>query len=221
MSQNVKTEASAPPARQNDKSSSWADALPMSVDKEDTMNAKDVNICWNKILKAIGLTSASESERKLVKAGVYVYGALNGTSRAGLYNGKITMANGTSFSASVIPIATGKYDIRRFFRGCADDSYEFFKSTGVMETYGKMVVKAEDLGIPARDAFAMADWLGGCQLMTISERNAHDKSFSYSITRAAHARQDQTLEQVEAHVVENSLAAQAAVGTKFDEGRKF
>jgi len=117
MSQNVKTEASAPPARQNDKSSSWADALPMSVDKEDTMNAKDVNICWNKILKAIGLTSASESERKLVKAGVYVYGALNGTSRAGLYNGKITMANGTSFSASVIPIATGKYDIRRFSVG--------------------------------------------------------------------------------------------------------
>lgn len=177
-------------------SQSWEGLDPVHVDYEDTMNPLKVARVWTEIYNAAGLRSASEKEQRSVRCAVYVYGAKNGTSREGDYLGSITTGLGLTFSASIIPVATGKFGIRKFFRANANESYDYFTRSDILVNDRKYVQKAERLGIPRDDAFCMADWLGDCSRMSQHQQRMHEKSFVNATTKAAAVR-GSNLETVE------------------------
>jgi len=191
--------------------STWSDVLPRSVDAEDCMSVKEAKIVWEKMLGYAGMKSAAEKERMALRAAVYVYCAKNGTSREGDYSGNMVLANGTEVSAAIIVRACSKMRIRKFLRSCMDESYTFFKETGVMEADERFVAKCAKLGISPECAFATADWLGGCPKFTPAESKAHDASFNKSIERARRARGGQTLEHVENERVHEELRVNGAM----------
>jgi len=196
----------------------WADHKPKSVDFEDAMNERKCKEVWGKMLRDAGLPTAGEAQQRSFRLAVYVYACKNGTSREGDYKGKIQMSDGTTFDAAVIPRATGRMSIRKFFRGNMDESYRALKLSGVMLEDDRFVAKAAMSGIAADDAFATADWMTGCPLFTPSEAKSHEASFTYSIERAKRAREGKTLEGVERDRQDRELEAQG--GMEQPEGRK-
>jgi hypothetical protein len=199
--------ASARPVKEEEDLTSLA---PMGVGDEDAMGAEDVAKAWASMFVSAGLRNPTEREQKAFRLACYVYASKNGTSREGAYSAMVTMANGHKFSSSVVPQATGKMRIRKFFRGNMEDSYILLKGSRAMEKEARFVAKAAKLGIPADSAFAMADWLTDCPNFTPTESLAHDKSFTYSLDRSRRARDGHTLEDVEGERVSGILASQGS-----------
>lgn len=194
----------------------WSEVVPVEVAYEDAMSAKEVAKVWEDMLIRAKIRSPDERTRAAFRLGVYVYACINGTSREGSYTGMIKIATGQEFSSSVIPLATGKMKIRKFFRGNMDESYEALKSSGVIERDARMVTKAADLSIGASEAFAIADWFTDCPLLTPSERLAHQKSCDAALSRARRARGAKTLEEVEDKRVDKSLEVQGSLNAHED-----
>jgi len=186
----------------------WGAIVPVSFDSEDAMNPARVAAKWQYMYTLAGLRSPGEETQAAFRLAVYAYACRSGTSREGTYSGEIVMADGTKFTAAVIPRAVGKIDIRKFFRGNSAESYEALKLSRVMQGDERFVAKCEELGIGAEEAFATADWLGDCAQMTPSERVAHSKSLNYGLSRARRARDGRALEQVEEGRVEKGLQVQ-------------
>lgn len=185
----------------------WTDAIPKEVSYEDAMSQAECNRAWEKMYSAAGMSTANEAERRALKAAVYVYGAKNGTSREGEYAGSMTLSTGKSVDAAIIPRATGKFKIRKFFRANMNESYKFFKITRFMESDQKFVAKAAQYGISAENAFAMADWLTNCPMFTPGEDKAHNTVFTKSIERSRRARGGNSLEDVEEDRLDSAISA--------------
>lgn len=186
----------------------WSERAPKMVASEDSMDPRKVAAVWQKMYNEARMGGMSEAEQQAFRLGVYVYACKNGTSREGDYSGSIVLNNGAEFSAAVIPRATGKMSIRKFFRGCALESYEALKESGCMEADERFVAKVSALGVTPECAFATADWLTDCPKFTPAERAAHDKTFTMGIERARRARDGSTLESVEGGRVARTLEAQ-------------
>jgi hypothetical protein len=148
---------------------------------------------------------------------VYKYLCINGTSREGSYAGTITMSDGNSFPASVIPLAAGKMQIRKFMRGNMQESYDALKSSRTMDVEARFIAKQAKLGISADCAFAVADWMTDCPLFTPAEGAAHEKSLMHGLERSRRARGGKTLEEVETSRVDDSLHAQGGLGVNSNE----
>lgn len=189
----------------------WSELTPISVDFEDAMGPKRVAEVWQKMMIKAGVRSASEDTQRSFRLAVYVYGALNGTSREGNYKGEIKMSTGHAFDASVIPQSTGNLEIRQFFRGNMVESYHALKLSGAIAANERMVARAAALGISADCAFAMADWMASCPLFTNNEAKAHDAAFVYSVQRSRRARGGRNLEAVEGDRRESVLESQGPV----------
>jgi len=186
----------------------WSDLAPKFVAHEDTMSPERVADCWGRIYTAAGLVSPSEKTQAACRIAVYLYLFVNGASREGAYAGDCVMSDGHKFSASVIPHVVGKFAIRRFARGNAEESYEALKKSGAVAKNPRLVAAAADIGIGADEAFAMADWLDGCSMMTPSEINACARAKTYALSRSKRARGGHTLEEVEDKRVDEGLSAQ-------------
>jgi hypothetical protein len=187
--------------------SEWDDVVPKKVTMEDSMSEAESARTWEAVYRHAGMSSASEKEKRAVRAGIYVYCALNGTSREGSYNAPIQLSTGTIISASVIPRAASKMKIRKFLRANMSEAYRFFKQTRIMETYERFVASCAKHGISPENAFATADFLTECPDFTPDESKAHNAMFAHSIERARRAREGKSLEQVEDARVENELTA--------------
>jgi len=186
----------------------WDDLVPKSVDDEDSMSAEKVKVVWLDMYARAGLRNPSEGVQAAFRLAVYVYAAKNATSRQGNYRGSFTLADGTKVDASVIPAATGKMNIRRFFRGNMEESYVALKRSRAMEQEKRFIAKAADLGITSDCAFATADWLAGCPDLTPAEAAAHNKSFVNGLERAKRSRGGKTLEDVEDGLNDKELSVQ-------------
>jgi len=186
----------------------WTDLVPKHVDSEDTMSPVNVSKTWEKLYAKVGMSQGSESEKAGVRLGVYTYGALNGTSREGNYAGLITLSNGKTIPASAIPAATGRYEIRRFFRGNMKEAYTALKSSGVLLENPKFVAHAAALGVSADNAFATADWFTDCPYFTVAEARAHDMVMKHGLDRSRRAREGRSLDEVESDRVMSVLEVQ-------------
>lgn len=187
--------------------SGWADLKPASVGLENAMGAARVEGVWESIYKLVGGAS-DESKKRSIRLAVFTYAMLNGTSREGAYRARCKTSYGKEFDAAVIPQSTGKMDIRRFFRGNMTESYIALKSSGVAADYPDFIAKAATKGISQDCAFATADWLTDCHLLTPAEEKAHNASFTISVEKARRARGGRGLEEVESGRVTDSLEAQ-------------
>jgi len=189
----------------------WDKFVPKAVGKEDALSPPVVQAVWDKLYAAVGKSSAGEDAKLAIRCGVYAYGLLNGTSRAGNYSRTIITSDGFEFSAAEIPRATGTTRIRQFFRGNMKESYDFFKSSGYVQKYEpRFVSKAATLGIGPDEAFAMGDWFAGCPWFTPLESRAHEASGNRGLNRARSARGGDSLEDVEADAVEAAVNAGGA-----------
>lgn len=164
---------------------------------------------WRKLNNAIGVST--EDDQTGVRVGVFLYLYKNGASRVGNYKGSITTYTGKTFQASEIPFHAGRTEVRRFMRGCMDESYTALKELPLAQLAPKQLAKCAALGIAADDAFAIADWLDGCPKFTHSESAAHEKYRNYSLRRSKLARDGSSLEEVEEHSVNMALEAQGPI----------
>jgi len=198
-------------------SDEWADYVPQSVDREDELSTARVSEVWSAVYAEAGLSSGTEKEKKAARCGVYLYGLLNGTSRAGRYNGLIQTSTGVVFEAAAVPRAAGKFNVRRFYRGNMTESYEFLKYSGAVQQQKKFLALAAERGVDAEHAFALADWLTGCPLFTPVEASVHNKAFEFNIQRARRARGGRSLEEVEFEGEHAQLKAQGTESGPADE----
>lgn len=190
----------------------WSTVKPVSVGSEDTMDPEDVSTAWGKIYAAAGVPTADENVKRSIRCAVYVYCTLNGTSRVGDYAAKIKSSSGHQFEAAILARSVpGK--IRRFMRGNADEAYDFFKASKVMEGYPDFIAKVSLLGVTPDNAFATADWMGNCSKLTPTERKAANKAFSVGLTRARNSRGGKTLEGVERTTLDEVVSAQGGETT--------
>jgi len=183
----------------------WDDVSPKFVGAENAMSPEQVKLAWTAMYNQAGVSG--ERQQASLRAAVYMYGLKNGTTRVGSYTGKMKLADGSVVEAAIIPRATGQ-EIRKFYRGCATESYEFFKLSKAVGSDPVILSRATQLGIPASAAFCMADWLGDCVEFTPAERQAYEKSFSESIRRSRAARGGFTLEKVETEASDARMRAQ-------------
>lgn len=186
----------------------WVKALPKHVDAEDTMSPAMVKKSWNDIYREAGMRGSSEDEQRAVRLAVYVYFALNGTSRVGNYTGRIVTSSGVAFDSAVLVRVLSKFSLRRFMRGNMDESYEALKMSGAMSQYPRFIAKVGELGISPEVAFATADWMSDCRFFTPEESRANRLAFNYAIKRATGSRQGRSLEDVERSDVQSGLRAQ-------------
>jgi len=193
------------------KMTDWSAYAPKHVDYEDTMNPEDVKQKWTEMYRRAGLKSPSEDEQRSFRMAVYVYAAMNGTSRAGNYKGVIITSGGKRFSAAIVPQVTGQFAIRQFMRGNMNESYHALKESRVMENDARCIAKAAEKGIAADCAFAMADWMTNCPFFTPAEIAAQSKSLNYGLRRAKGARDGMSLEAVEHDNQRETLSAQGHV----------
>lgn len=198
---------SVEPGRSRDSFGGWSEFAPKSVSFEDAMSERDSQAIWNKLYQEARLRTPTEDERKMFRASLYVYAAVNGTSREGDYAGTIVMANGHEFQASIIPLSCGKLRIRKFFRTNMAEAYDFFKSSRSMEAVPRYVSRAAAYGVSADCAFAMADFLDECPKFTPAEARAHGIVFNHSVDRARRARSGKSLEAVESQRLGDVLRA--------------
>jgi hypothetical protein len=190
----------------------WVDLKPKSIGFENAMGAEQVAEVWKKIYVAVGGAS-DETKKSAVRLAVYTYAMINGTSREGAYRALCKTSYGTTFPASVISQSTGRMEIRRFFRGNMTESYEALKASDVATDYPDFVASAATKGISADCAFATADWLTDCYLLTPAEERAHNVSFTISVEKSRRARGGHRLEEVEADRISDSLAAQGPMAS--------
>jgi len=188
----------------------WVKALPKHVDVEDAMSPMLVSQKWAEIYREAKMRGSSEDEQRAVRLAVYVYCALNGTSRVGNYTGKIITSTGVSFDSAVLVRVLSKFSVRRFLRGNMEESYEALKLSGAMSKYPRFISKAGELGIGPEAAFATADWVSDCSLFTPEESRANKAAFEHAVVRARAARQGRSLEEVEQSEVHGNLRAQGA-----------
>jgi len=186
----------------------WSAVIPKSVDSEDALGSAKVASIWEKMYREAGLANASEDERRALRAAVYVYCALNGTSRVGDYASEMVLSTGKTIPAAIIPQCTSRMHIRKFLRGNMIESYKFLKESRVMESHDRFIAKCAALQIAPEAAFATADWLADCPLFTPQELAAHSKTFTRGIDRSRRARDGMTLEGVEERADQENLRAQ-------------
>lgn len=196
----------------------WSTVIPKRVDSEDTLGVEQNKATWEKLYKYASMATANEEERKAVRAAIYYYCAKNGTSREGDYAGNMMLSNGKVVSAAVIPQAAGVKHIRRFLRANMVESYDFFKSTKIMESDDRFVAKCAALGISSEYAFATSDWMTDCHLFTPGETRAHNTSFNHGLERARRSRGGKGLEEVEKDRVHETLMVQGPVETHGGHG---
>lgn len=189
-------------------SMSWASLAPQHVDRAAQLPEGKIQETWNKMYALAECSSKDEAFKMGFRFAAYEYGLVNGTSRAGDYAGELVLFDGTHIPAAVIPQATGVMQIRKFFRSNMGESYKYFKDTARAEALPDVVSKAAKLGIPAADAFAMADWMTNCPKFTPGEQAAHTKSFNHSLMRSRAARGGASLENVEDASLSRGLSAQ-------------
>lgn len=185
----------------------WENVKPPSIDHEDALDKEIVDEMWNSLYREIGKASADEEAKAAVRLAVYAYAVINGTSREGAYAGRVKVSDGSKFDAALIPRVTGKTRIRRFFRGCMEESYVALKASRVIEDDARYVAQVSELGISPENAFATADWFKDCPVFTPAEKLAYDMSANKGKTRAALSR-GKTLEEIETDRVVNSLNTQ-------------
>lgn len=200
------------------KKPNWSAVKPPRGELEDRMSDDDNAVAWGKIYAEAG--ARTETEMEAVRAGVYVYGANNGTSRVGSYSKNILWHGGHKFPASCVPAVTGTRDIRRFFRANAAESYEMFKETRCMESEADFVAKAARFGASPSEAFAIADWLRQCHFLTPREAYVAEEAFKFGVRKAAASRGGHTLEAIEKNGLDEELVAQSA-GAGHDSGNSF
>jgi len=193
------------------KATDWAALRPKHVDAENAMNPRSVALVWQKMMQKAGLGSASELDQKAFHLAVYVYACKNGTSREGNYAGTIVTSTGHVFQADVIPYATGKMNIRRFFRGNMEESYHSLKKSESMEQDEAFIARMAGYGVSAECAFATADWLADCPFFTPAESSAHNTVLNYSLARSRRARGGKALEAVEGQRLGEGLEVQGAL----------
>lgn len=191
----------------------WKSLVPKVVPSEDALGQKACEEIWSLIYTGAGLVNPSEKERQSVRLAVYAYGCKNGTSREGSYSGVIVTSGGLEFEAAVIPRSTGKYHIRKFFRGNMQESYVALKTSKVMEGDPRFVAKVEGYGISSNNAFATADWLADCPMFTPEEVAAHNAVQKYSLERARRVRGGNDLETVENVRIEDGLKVSGPLET--------
>lgn len=200
------------------KTNKWIAAAPKAVDSENALGPEKVRAAWAKMYTAAGV-SGEEGQMQL-RAAVYLYGLINGTSREGSYKGFMKLANGMSVSASVIVAAVGGTEIRKFFRGNMEESYEALKIMPLADLAPAVVVKAAELGCAADEAFATADWMSNNHRFTPGELRVHNLAFTTSVSRARRARSGQSLEDVERGRLHEMVASQGpeavAGGSRID-----
>lgn len=214
-----KQQATQPERSSSIGANDWTNLLPRHVGAENAMGPTEVANVWQKMYVKAGLRNPSEIQQKAFRMAVYVYCKKNGTSRAGAYKQDFILADGTKVNASVIPLSTGKMQIRFFMRGNMEESCKFLRDSKIIEKDEVEVKKAEALGITPSCAFAMGDWFADCPFFTPAETEAYDKSFAYSLTKARNSHGGERLEEVEERNVQKILAAQGrseAPGNQID-----
>lgn len=175
----------------------YSKLVPAHVDDVTTMSEDKVNATWEAIYKLMGVSSAGEDEKKAIRCGVYTYARKNGTSRAGGWNKTFTTANGKTYEAACVLAVTGKFELRRFFRGNERESYKYLKYSGVVESTPKLMMEGEQYGVAPECVFALADWLDDCPFLMPEEKQAHEKARVYNYERAKRARGGKSLEAIE------------------------
>jgi len=153
------------------------------------------------------MNSADEAAKRFLRAGVYAYLLVNGTSRVGAYAGTFTTADGRVVEASKIVNAVGATEVRRWMRGCMSESYQMLKIFDIQALSPRYVAKMASMNVSAANTFATADWLTNCPLFSPAEKQAHDASFTFSTTRA-HASRGGTLDGVEERLLGKQVDAQ-------------
>lgn len=185
-----------------------------SSSHDDSLTDSERNKIWAELYKASGCNTDAKARLQL-RAAVYVYGAVNGVSRAGNYAGESKVGD-VILRASIIPQVVGPFRMRKFFRSNMVESYHVLKRSPILQKDGRFIAKAARKGIAPDCAFAMADWLDDCPLFTFAEADAHMKSFTTSVDRAQRGRGGATLEDVERRGLDRSLQVQ---GPSIAEGR--
>jgi len=201
-----------------DRRGKWERYVPVKIDHEDCLSDNRNQETWQKIYAEVGATN--EDSRMGIRAAVYVYCCINGTSRVGNYGGVCKTYDGTEFPAAVISRNSGK-QIRKFLRANMDESYEFLKETRVMEADSRFVASAGTLGIAPSEAFAMADWMDNCLRFSPAEELAHSKKFVHGTERSRRARDGHTLEHVESAQRRSELVTQGPVAPAAEGAVEF
>jgi hypothetical protein len=187
--------------------SGWTNFKPKMVQREDQFPESMVKTTWAAIYDYAGVASGSEDDKKSIRAGVYAYCMVNGSSPECLYVRDVVCSTGVSFGASILKQATSNR-IRQFLRGCLQESYDFLKESKVAEDQPRFIRTRQDMGIPAEFAFATADWLTNYERMTEAELKYHNVSKDAGFIRSRRARAGKTVEQLRDERVEASMDAQ-------------
>jgi len=198
------------------RASRWASVavVPQASEAADTVAESRQK--WQKIYSLFG--ARGESEQDEVFAAVNYYFLRNGGSPEGKYAKPIRTAGGVEVQAGDVVKITGRLpgEIRQFLRGRLEDSYLFLKNNGAIADDAALATAAENAGVPKRQCWLMADWLGrDCCYFVGDEAEVYNRLRTSKIAaaQAKRAAARAEVDRVLANAPETKFSAQARQGS--------
>jgi hypothetical protein len=186
----------------------YAGCVPQRVDAVNTLPRVKVDKVWAALYGYAKIAGAAEETKLALRCAVYCYLAVNGTSPEGSYTGIVISGKGTELQAAKIPECAGKFDVRRFMRGNAKESVDYFHETDVLAGLEPMVTKCAQHNLRPSEALALCDWLDGAQGLTPVELEAQARLKAESLMRARRSRGGHSVEELRDEDVQRGLEAQ-------------
>jgi len=213
MANGVEDTAAGPIVSQAKALKKYASCEPKRVDVVSVMAVDKVIDIWNKIYAAADIANGGEATKLSLRCAVYCYLALNGTSPVGEYSGDIVSGLGTSLAASAIPAVVSRHSVRRFARGNAAESVEYFHATDVLAKLEGMRAKCEVISLPVENAIALCDWLDGATGLTPRELEWQVKLKNHSLSKSRASRGGKGIEELRDATLDDTVRAQGSEHT--------
>jgi len=147
-----------------------------------------------------------------VRCAVYEYGAKNGTVKMGNYTGIIQTSYGRKFSSKIIATEC-RGQIRQFFRGNMDESYEALTESHALTSDDRLVARALNANVPLSAIIALCDWFKDCPKMSTLEVTHHNRLFVNKNAAATASRGGSLEDTLNRSVAETEMGGAVASPT--------
>lgn len=184
----------------------WSNVALPEVEHEDRLPLGEAAETWNGIYRLF--RAGGEDAQKEVKLAVYAYYAINGASRRTKHSRDITTGGGASVLASDVLDVIGEKKIRQFCRADVNEAYSALKESGVLENDEVFAHLAMEKGVPRGSLHCAVDYLRGCSLLTVEEKEFARNHFNASIEKARNARGGLTIDEEDRLIDNRRLSAQ-------------
>lgn len=173
-----------------------AKCVPQRVDSAREPVPEEAVEAWSRLYAKVGLANGTEQQKRAVRMGVLMYCTKNGTSPDGAYPGVFITGMGTRVHANYIPVCLGHRTVRQACRAVAAEFIDLEREQQFLVKDRHIREKALENQVPLDQLLAVADFLEGHEMLTMSEATHAARLKKCGLVKARSSREGKTTADV-------------------------